>query len=230
LSRRPALVTRYCTVASALACALVGAFAVPPASAVELANDSFGAGQLPVFEGQFLDGEIAAVRLVPPAPLQLDGVRFLFGSTAITVNVVLHVWDDSAGTVAPGAELLTGTYLVSGSNGTFHWIDVSGAGLVLSGPFRVGLEFTRNGLPCVARDDDGITPGVNFVDLVGIGWQNAADAGVTGDFVIRATLPEPGAAAGAAAALLALVLRGRAARTTKNRPNRRRAGDAYPEP
>ena len=56
----------------------------------------------------------------------------------------------------------------------------------MSGPFRVGLEFTHAGLPSVARDDDGIVPDRNFIDESTLGWVESSTLGLTGDWIIRA--------------------------------------------
>ena len=44
------------------------------------------------------------------------------------------------------------------------------------------------GFPSVARDDDGITPGVNFIDEDNLGWVDAASQGLTGDWIMRAVV------------------------------------------
>ena len=67
----------------------------------------------------------------------------------------------------------------------------------MNGPFRVGIEFFHDGPPSIARDADGtIASDRNFI-CANLGaecvWFRSSTLGVTGDWVIRATIvPEPG--------------------------------------
>ena len=67
-------------------------------------------------------------------------------------------------------------------------LDLSGAGVVVSGPFRVGIEFGAAGAPSVARDHDGILPGLNFIFDDSATWSDATSSAVAGDWIIRATI------------------------------------------
>lgn len=171
----------------------------------EVRNDGFEPGQSAGFQAGFVAGEAAAARLLPPGtfPQQLAAVRFLYGGAAGTRTVTVRVWDDAAGAATPGSELYSGDFQVTAADNALQEIDLSGAGVVVGGPFRVGVEFQDAGLPCVARDNDGITPGRNFVDAAGIGWIDAAALGITGDWIIRAVMATPGA--GAEPAILSVV-------------------------
>jgi hypothetical protein len=175
-----------------LCCAAAAALllAGPTAAAELVANDGWLSGQPVSFQAGFVAGETAAARLVPsgPCPCQLDEVRFLFGGSGGSHDVTLRVWDDSAGTPAPGAELYSTTLSLTGSNDFMQSVDLRGAGISVNGPFRVGLEFTHAGLPSVASDADGIDFGSNFIDEITLGWWDAAFFGVSGDWVIRAVL------------------------------------------
>jgi hypothetical protein len=155
---------------------------------VEVRNDGWPSGGTVSFQGGFVSGEIAAVRLTPagPFPCTVTGVRFLFGGGAGTRNVKVHVWEDAAGHDAPGTELYVGTHQITASNDALQGIDLTAAGISVTGPFRVGIELTQAGLPSVARDDDGIAAGRNFI-LSG-GWHKAETFGLTGDFIIRAAM------------------------------------------
>jgi hypothetical protein len=63
----------------------------------------------------------------------------------------------------------------------------------VNGPFRVGLEFQHSGLPSIARDTDGITPGRNFALLSGLGWVESSTVGLAGDWIVRAVVDsDPG--------------------------------------
>ena len=159
-----------------------------------LANDGWVSGEVAAFQAGFAPGETAAVRLIPdgPCPCPITRVRFLFGGDAGTHDVTLHIWDDAALSDAPGPELYATTLQLTGSDEIMQEVDIGVAGVEVSGPFRVGLEFTYAGLPSVARDDDGITPDRNFIDASG--WVEASTLGVTGDWIIRAV--QGGAVAG----------------------------------
>ena len=58
------------------------------------------------FQGGFVAGEIGASRFVAPeAGRTLLKVQLLYGGATAQRTVTLRVFDDSAGTDAPGAEL-----------------------------------------------------------------------------------------------------------------------------
>lgn len=156
-------------------------------------NDGFLPGQSAGFQSGFVAGETAAARLLPsgPYPLQVTAVRFLFGGATGTRTITLHVWDDPAGNAAPGTELYSGDFQVTASDNALQELDLTAAALTVNGPFRVGIEFQHSGAPSVARDNDGITSGRNFVDVMGFGWVDAASLGVTGDWIIRAVVDAP---------------------------------------
>jgi hypothetical protein len=178
--------------ASLVAALLVIAAAHAARAQTELANDSYEPGGSAGFQQGFVAGEIAAVRLVPPgSPLQVRSVRFLFGGAAGERNVVLSVWEDAAQTTAPGAELFSDTFAVTPSDDVLQEIDLTGEQITVSGPFRVGIGLTASGTPSVARDTDGtIAAARNFVLAEGLGWRTSSFFGVTGDWVIRARVPE----------------------------------------
>jgi hypothetical protein len=67
-------------------------------------------------------------------------------------------------------------------------IDMSTTPVSVSGPFRVGLEFGAAGAPSVARDHDGTVPGRNFIRNDSAVWVDATAEGVTGDWIIRASI------------------------------------------
>jgi hypothetical protein len=162
----------------------------PVGPGTELANDGWVDGQVAAFQGGFVAGETAASRLVPPGPCpcRLDAVRFLFGGASGTHDVILHVWDDSAGTATPGPELYHTTLQLTGSDEFMQEVPIGGVGLTIDGPVRIGLEFTHTGLPSVARDQDGILPGRNFIDASGAGWGDSQSYGLLGDWIIRAVI------------------------------------------
>lgn len=153
-----------------------------------LQNDSFVPGQAVGFQSGFVAGEAGAVRLTPPGPfpMTLTRVQFLFGGATGTRTVTVRVWNDSAGTPAPGAELYSGDFQITAADDALQEIDLSGSGVQVTGVFRVGIEFQHDGTPSIARDANGITSARNFIYAQGLGWVDSALFGLTGDWVIRA--------------------------------------------
>lgn len=163
-----------------------------PATLAEILQlDGWSSGQVAVFQGGFENGETAAVRLAPtgPCPCQVDEVRFLFGGAGTTHDVTIRIWDDSALTDTPGAELHSVTIPVTGTNDFMQSVDLRAAGVMVNGPFRVGLEFSHDGYPSVARDADNTIDFVsNFIRLAGGSWFQSWLLGLTGDWIIRAVV------------------------------------------
>lgn len=160
---------------------------------VELKNDGFTDGASVAFQMGFASGEIGASRFVPTGgtSYQVTNVRFLLGGSGSGVErtITLHVWDDSAGSSNPGAELFTSDYTILAADDVLLDIDLSAEGITVTGQFRIGIEFNHTGLPSIARDDDGnITPNRNFIYAVSpiAGWYESSALGLTGDWIIRA--------------------------------------------
>jgi uncharacterized protein (TIGR03382 family) len=171
------------------------------AGAEELQNDSFTDNGSVGFQAGFVTGEIAASRFVAPqAGLQLLKVHLLFGGATTTKTVTLRVWDDTAGTDVPGAELFSGDFQLMGSNTAMQELDTTPGNVTLTQQFRVGIEFQHDGAPSVARDDDGtIAQDKNFIMASGgLGWKKSSTFGLTGDWIIRATIPGAGGPDGGA--------------------------------
>ena len=124
-------------------CLFVALPSTAPAVEQTLQNDGFVGGSA-AFQGGFVTGEMAASRfeLPGPGPMPLTEVQFLFGDIGLQEIVILHVWEDT-GAFAPGNELFSESYVVVGSASNIVSIDLSAAGILVSGPFRVGLEFTH---------------------------------------------------------------------------------------
>jgi hypothetical protein len=119
-------------------------------------------------------------------------IALLFGGAAGTQDVGVLVWDDPTGALDPGVPIFDGTATLTGSNQNVQQIDLSSQNVFVSGPFRVGIEFMHSGLPSIARDDDGtIDVNNNFIEADFLGtfvWFRSADLGVSGDWIIRATI------------------------------------------
>jgi len=162
---------------------------------LELKNDGFSSGGQGAFEGGFVTGEAAASRFVAPsAGLYLQKVVFLCGGSTATKVVSVRVWDDTAGTDDPGTQLTVNQFQITGSDSGFQVADISGQNIVLPAQFRVGIEFTYDGLPSAARDNDGtIAADRNFIHAksgTSYVWIRSATAGLTGDWILRAQVSD----------------------------------------
>jgi len=168
---------------------LVLALASSAGAVPDLQNDGFNSGDSAGFMGGFIAGEIGASRFVAAeAAQQLLKVHLLFGgqSTA-TRTITLHVWDDTGGTDAPGTELFSADFQLTGSDTAMQELDVSASNITLTQQFRVGIEFHAAGFPCIAQDKDGtIANDKNYLMADGFGWGKSSMFGLTGDWIIRA--------------------------------------------
>ncbi|HEX2878009.1 MAG TPA: hypothetical protein VHO25_00595 [Polyangiaceae bacterium] len=158
----------------------------PAWAEVELKSDGFVSGQPVGFQSGFAIGDVGAVRFHPPSPgREVTRVQFMFGGAATQQTITLRIWND-VGTNAPGAPLFSGDFVVTGSNSSMHELDLSGENIVVSGDFRVGIEFQHAGAPAIARDYDGnISVANNFIFSNG-SWARSGERGVAGDWIIRA--------------------------------------------
>jgi hypothetical protein len=70
----------------------------------------------------------------------------------------------------PGTQLYQGDDTLTGSDDAFSVIDLTASNVFVSGSFRVGIEFQHDGVPSIARDDDGtIRTTRNFIMAPGPG-------------------------------------------------------------
>jgi MYXO-CTERM domain-containing protein len=179
---------------------VICALASSAGAQVELVNDNCGSGCTAAFEAGFASGEIGAARFdAAMAGLQLLKVHLIFGgqSTAMRTMTV-KVYDDSAGTVAPGVELASMDYTLTGNDMAIQEVDLSASNVTVPQQFRVGLVFPAGcaaacGAPTIARD---ATPPEHINDnyIFGIpgGWVTAHSQGVTGNWIIRAVVSGSG--------------------------------------
>ena len=136
----------------------------------------------------FVPGEMVASRLTPSGSgsVKVKEVSFFFGGALTTEDVILRIWDDNAGTAAPGTEVFSDTYQLTGSNDAWQLIDLEDENIVITGTFRVGIEFTHSGPPSVLLDDDGQISNRNLI--FSGSWIYLDSLFTTGDFIIRATV------------------------------------------
>lgn len=156
----------------------------------ELKNDSWPASLVAHFQGGFAAGERAAVRLIPPGPCPcpISGVSVLIGGAAGFADVGLRIWDDVALTDEPGALLYSDDLQLAAGGAAINFIPLTFEDITVDGPFRLGFEMLTGGFPSVARDDDGIHPGVNFIDETIAGWVESSTLGLLGDWIMRAVV------------------------------------------
>lgn len=171
-------------------CALFMMLSLESRADVELKNDSFQDGTLVAFHGGFVSGEVGASRFVAPsAGLQLLRVQFLFGydippQPVPTISITLKVYDDSAGTVAPGGELFSGDFTVTPSNMAMQEINLATDNVMLPMKFRVGIMVQHSGPPSIADDRGGQMASANFIYAIPPnGWVASI---ANGDWIIRA--------------------------------------------
>ena len=159
-------------------------------NAEELINDGWTEGQVAAFVGGFSTGDIAAARFEPSAacPCVVERVTLLFGGIEGSKTMRLRIWEDSTGDLAPGEERFNGEVELDGDSFALQEIDLSASPVTVDGPFRVGLEFLSPNFPTVSRDDDNtVQSDANYIFFESA-WAAAADFGINGDWIIRATL------------------------------------------
>lgn len=182
---------RIKTIALASFALLITQVPLVSADIIELKNDGFTSGQVAGFQGGFIVDEIGAVRLDPPGvgPFQVVEIQLLFGGATTSQNVTLQIWNDNGGP-NPGAVVYQADYTLMGSNEAFSSVDLSGNNVYVDGSFRVGIQFQHDGVPSIARDNDGtIKPSHNFIFASGF-WAQSNLYGLTGDWVIRAVVDD----------------------------------------
>ncbi len=157
---------------------------------IELQNDSFTSGGQADFMGGFAVGEIGASRFVAPdAGRQLLKVHFLYGPDATQRTITLNVYDDTNGTSAPGTELFTMDFQVTGSSTAMQEIDLTADNVVVTQQFRVGIQFQDGGSPSIACDADQTnTTGRNFFYTIPPSAWSSTSGVVPGDWIIRAVI------------------------------------------
>jgi hypothetical protein len=167
----------------------------PHTRTVNLQLDGFTAGGAKIFQAGFLTGETAEVTLGPVTnTFQVTYVQFFFGgtgSTPVSRNVVLKIYKD-IGVGTPGTLLFSSTYSVAASDNNLQQIDLRDEQVMVNGggSIRVALEMTASALPSVAIDTDGtVSNSANWIKTGG-SWLSAVSFGLTGDFIIRATVEE----------------------------------------
>jgi len=161
-------------------------------------NDGFFGGAVGIPAG-LQAGDIVAARLssffgngaIIEVMVVLGG-----GTGSGPLPITLKVWDDTAQTDEPGAELFSSQEsLFSTTTPGFQSIFLAGVGVPTQ--FRVGIVLGADPPPTIAHDTDGtIAADNNFTFHPATGWRKSQADGVTGDWIIRATLAGGGGGGG----------------------------------
>ncbi len=176
-----------------IGCALFLASSTSARADVELKNDGFVSGAQATFQTGFATGEAGAVRFVAPsANRRLVKLQLLFGGATTMQDLTIKVFDDTAGTDAPGAELFMSDFTLTGADNAMQELDLTSGNIFVPQQFRVAIYFNHNGAPAIANDADGnIAADKNYI-FSGT-WKRSSALGLTGDWVIRAFVSDAGA-------------------------------------
>jgi hypothetical protein len=164
---------------------------------IDLSNDAWGKSGAVFFQGGFAMGECWASTFVPEPehyPFDIIGARMVVGGEdAGSADFSIAIWsvDDDG---QPLEELSVGTANISGDDDALDTVPLDAIGVqvptVTRGEFALVVCFTEHGgFPGIAADGDGLTHASrNWIRLEDGTWTNAADQGVSGDWIVRATI------------------------------------------
>jgi len=171
---------------------------VAPGDEQVVQNDSLTGGDSATICPCFVQGEEAAVWLTSPCDGSIVAIqifwRSLLGGAPVSLEDAIIVYE--GGTFpnpGPIKDELLGPALLDGGLNEFRFTDENQT-IPIDIPVQAGEEFvvslaffndsTLSG-PSILFDTDGITPGANTVRVSGGNWVDAANLGVTGDWIIR---------------------------------------------
>lgn len=173
--------------------AVLALFAIAaPAAADTYQNDGFVDNTAAGFQAGFVTGEIGAACFTPPEdeyPIQLLSAQLLFGGDreGATIFANMKIWRSGGDGEEPSdlIEDIQDIEFISATN-AMNEVDLTSYGITVTEPWCIGVEMRRNGLPSIARDDDGtINAGNNWIFIDAGVWIQSNLAGLTGDWVIR---------------------------------------------
>ena len=158
--------------------------------AITLQIDSFESGQMAFFQGGFVTSECwGTIYDVPPevTSFNVDRAIALIGDSGMAAfDVFVYGLADNAVDPQNGVQLFQNGYNVQGSMQAYSEILIDAVG-----PFsypRVSLVFchtAHDGYPSISRDGDGYVAGATFIKAQGVGWVEAFNFGVAGDWISR---------------------------------------------
>lgn len=168
--------------------------AVAAAADIEQVSiDNYVPGNPVTYQSDFQPGEIAAVRFEPQieCPCLITDVSIVFAGAPDSRQIGIKIWEDFDGNTQPGTLLVHDFANLTSADDSLQDIDMRPSSVVVQGPFRVGIQTLSIGLPSVVTDTTGsMNVDTNFV-LANNGtfdWTPAQALGMTGNFVIRATI------------------------------------------
>jgi MYXO-CTERM domain-containing protein len=161
------------------------------ADELELKHDGFvDQGQATCQQG-FAIGDEAAVSFTHDQDYSLLGVEFLFCGATTTEPVTVRIYRETGGAV-PGEMIYEADYQITGAMDALSQINLASEGLTFSAgeSFRFSLRLQHAGAPGLASDNDGnVVPDTSWIyDTLSSSWSEASDFGVSGDWIMRATI------------------------------------------
>jgi len=173
------------------------------ATEITVQNDSFQSGGTVAVESGFVTNESAAAWLTSPCNGNIVAVQVfwssIFGGSPQVLGDSITIFNTGTFPVPNAANftLLEGPVLTDGVLNEFRYLDenqtipisipvVSGQVFIVS--FRFGEDPDPFNGPSVVADINGCQQGKNSANIVGSGWVNACNLGISGDFVIRAVI------------------------------------------
>lgn len=172
-------------------------FDAPPATAVELKNDSYNpAGASAMLQLGFITDERAGVWVKVPASVakfKVDSFRVLFADGSLSTGSPTQAQFDVGVADAPQRGVPSAVQNVVQLTPGPYWNDIpvtgsDGQELCASGGQYVGaaLRLPNDGAPSVFRDMDGVSaPRLNLIDAIPGGWNYSQLFGVSGDWILR---------------------------------------------
>ncbi len=156
-----------------------------------LQNDAFDHKGQVAFQGGFAQGECWASTYVPAAcGFQIKNVLVLVGGgDAGNVQFDVSVWDVDANG-KPTNKLKSTPVTITGASDVLSSIPLDGLGVPARNgtPFAIAMcQNSHSGPPSIGADTDGITAGRNWI-FTGGQWVEASTLGVSGDWIMRATI------------------------------------------
>lgn len=162
-----------------------------------LQNDGWEDGAQVAYQQGFVQSECWASVYEPPpetGPFEFEGVSMLVGGDDMgEAEFSVGLWSVD-GDSQPEQELASGTTLLSGldigfDGTTADALDITSPTFDDESFAVVVCLLAHDGFPAIGRDADGtIAETLNWIRLENGTWARSADVGLTGDWIMRATI------------------------------------------
>lgn len=166
-------------------------------STLILQNDGWDDGAQVGYQEGFVQSECWASVYEPPpdtGPFELEGVSMLVGGDDMgEAEFSVGLWSVD-GDNQPDQELASGTTFFSGADMGFDGTTADALDIISptfdNETFAVVVcLLAHDGFPAIGRDADGtIAEELNWIRLENGTWARSADLGLTGDWIMRATI------------------------------------------